>query len=120
MKIARIRIRFRYRIEQSYRIGRRRVKFWLREQILRSYREPGANRKNWLGARKPRELIAFVVAIPTIFIYRYKAEAFLPAALPRWNRIPLYVLFGYFVFNVTFLGWRCTVEAQRVITPPRS
>jgi hypothetical protein len=46
----------------------------------------------------------FLVFVPTIAIYRYKREAFLPSALPYWSRIPLYVLFGYFVFNMIFLA----------------
>jgi hypothetical protein len=45
----------------------------------------------------------FVVFIPTIAIYRYKEETFLPSVFPRWSRMPLYVLFGYFIFNMVFL-----------------
>ena len=32
-----------------------------------------------------------------------RGEAFTPSALPGWSRIPVYVLFGYFIFNMIFL-----------------
>ncbi len=48
-------------------------------------------------------LVVMGVAVITILIYKIRSEPFQPTVLPTWAKVPLILLFSYFVLNMIVL-----------------